>query len=1694
MFVSRKNKNRLFSVLGRGSTDLLTTLDTQSWAKELVTGNAQFIEISAGSPPASTIYVVSNVRADNSFAVLQSIPTPPASGPGAGFIAVATYTFPRTNSSFDPVVAYDPILGLLHIIGTQDNALNPRYSDLIKFTFNTNTQTLSGPITLTTASAVRDGYDMVVLGNGHRLVAVSLLDATMMGAEVPPLFQAPITYVEISTIVGPPDETLLTVTANNTFSDGQLVTLTGLTTATFLNGAAVQVISATPTQFQAAYTTDYPAYSAADTGLATPFYSGENLIAFELDTNDAYVTGSLYVVASSPDRSGDTFSAVSLVTTDGVNIELYYGAHPKVYTFKDQLFTINLVERTAGSPPSTGWGTSVNLFTFTSRYADDSLTVIPDSFGNRYLSWSFWTQSNNPEGITGNVMLGTLQAGNPWLFNPLYGSSLSGSIVQATLSVTQFGSVSLAYLLEPFTAVLPLPVQGTVPAYPLFVADVVPSTLGLTNVAGWYNQQVFTWLRGTNSNIDDASTWAFVGEAAELITVTNESQTIPASGVVQVNNFSDTPFANFWENIGVIYALGGPLGGTPLVEVQTAPLQGQYQIEPTNGRYIFNLADVGAGVQISYTYVGMILPVYVSLFNVPPVVVTPYPLCGPPLVVYRDTGSTLGQPFTLNASSTFDADQDAIEYWWSDNDTTGFVTLTPSDQWTPSNTSVLSVSPAIGGAAETFNVGVAAVDLYPDLVTQRHPPLNVMGYQILLGTLDVPQMVEFTVSNTAVGNPPIDTPTLPLAVGEEIMTWDIMSCSPPALVPQLNDQVWYVVASTPTTFTAVPLCGMSGSPPAPPPPSPPLSPVTTELGVAANYAVLAYSGVTNTGNTVITGGDVGSSPTPAITGFPPAIVVPPAIIDNADAGAAQTAALAAYNYYSTLPSGTIISSVSSQTFTPGTYTALSTLLFTGGTVTLNGAGVYIFQVGSALNVTTGPTTFVLTNGATADDVIFVVGSAASFDANQATGSFVGTIIAQAGISFVGGTLTGRALSTGADVTFAAAEIINVPASVAPPIGPICATGYAIPQFQFAVITIVVPYNAPPQIVFPEPEWEFLGSPPVLTLATTVARNTQITISPNVPLSPPSANQFPVEYFGISDPDDVVTYSWTQVSGTPVTVVGASNLPSFTFDTNGAAIQGETLVFSLTLCDSVNPCDTVQFSIPVAGYPFLQGQDSLQLSRSVYSGNVSQRNQSGTWGPVDISILFNNLVSIKRNSVNDGTDRYIVISPLSVLVYGGIYLSSDNPMVLLRKLLTPNGTLIVDAVHTEDDYTLVLDDAGNIFRYTTASFIYTDNPDTTIVLSTVSNFTFNRILTTFSYGGQRVLLLGGPDGVLLLQVANSNLQITGILEISIASNLLYGANNVQFIRTAGVESLKTGQVLIGSILNAQATITGVSTINNLLTVIAANDFKVNDTVTLSGLTTAKEFNGQTFQIIASSTAWFQASTVPIGAYGTTLTLSSVATSVGNNTIYTGTITGGGGNALAGGQVTILGFGAPQNNGTFAIVGSTPTTLTVVFSEAITESAAATGTIAAPETGLATATNDGQTYETLISLSNGIIIGTWNSSKLINQFVNTGEILFQPNSEYTGYPLPPVLLQPVATVNAQGTTVAISWTQQRPDLVTSYTVQFGTDGVSFSQLQTVGSGAILGISVQLTPGQTYYFRVQAFSLDGPSNYSNVMSISI
>lgn len=214
--------------------------------------------------------------------------------------------------------------------------------------------------------------------------------------------------------------------------------------------------------------------------------------------------------------------------------------------------------------------------------------------------------------------------------------------------------------------------------------------------------------------------------------------------------------------------------------------------------------------------------------------------------------------------------------------------------------------------------------------------------------------------------------------------------------------------------------------------------VGTALLTAAGYAILAYSGVTNSGASLIAGGNVGSYPTNSITGFTGANYTPPAATVVATSQN-QTDLGTAYTFFSGLTSTGISASYSTTTFTatatgynggPGFVgKASSNLHFTGGTVTLDGAGlsnpVFVFQVVAALNVDTATTTFNLINGATAANVVWTVGSAATFDAHPHI--FAGNILAVSAITLNGGTLTGRALVTTGPVTISSATNVITPA-------------------------------------------------------------------------------------------------------------------------------------------------------------------------------------------------------------------------------------------------------------------------------------------------------------------------------------------------------------------------------------------------------------------------------------------------------------------------------------------------------------------------------------------------------------------------------------------------------------------------------------------------------------------------------------------
>ena len=111
-------------------------------------------------------------------------------------------------------------------------------------------------------------------------------------------------------------------------------------------------------------------------------------------------------------------------------------------------------------------------------------------------------------------------------------------------------------------------------------------------------------------------------------------------------------------------------------------------------------------------------------------------------------------------------------------------------------------------------------------------------------------------------------------------------------------------------------------------------------------------------------------------------------------------------------------------FPPGCYSSTGAMsITTGTTVTLNGAGVYIFRPGGALN-TAANSNVVAAGGACATDVFWAPGGATTIGANS---NFVGNILSGAADVTIGSTVSfeGRALTYGQTVTIDT-DTITVP--------------------------------------------------------------------------------------------------------------------------------------------------------------------------------------------------------------------------------------------------------------------------------------------------------------------------------------------------------------------------------------------------------------------------------------------------------------------------------------------------------------------------------------------------------------------------------------------------------------------------------------------------------------------------------------------
>jgi len=239
-------------------------------------------------------------------------------------------------------------------------------------------------------------------------------------------------------------------------------------------------------------------------------------------------------------------------------------------------------------------------------------------------------------------------------------------------------------------------------------------------------------------------------------------------------------------------------------------------------------------------------------------------------------------------------------------------------------------------------------------------------------------------------------------------------------------------------------------------PSPALAQVAPPLGVAQQFAALGNSGVTgSTGLGTVVNGDVGSSPTPSISNFPPSSVTFPFTVHLANDLTVQQAhldAIAAYNFLAAQGPGTVLpAQLNGAVLTSGIYSFAGGAadLAALGTLTLNGPGIFVFQVDSALTANVGSNVIGTANPC---NVYWRVGTSATLNGV----SFRGNVIADASItvgsgSNVSGKLLAGTGATGA-VTMAGSGGNTVGGGCSALVG---AAAPAIPALDLAGVAILM---------------------------------------------------------------------------------------------------------------------------------------------------------------------------------------------------------------------------------------------------------------------------------------------------------------------------------------------------------------------------------------------------------------------------------------------------------------------------------------------------------------------------------------------------------------------------------------------------------------------------------------------------------------
>lgn len=355
---------------------------------------------------------------------------------------------------------------------------------------------------------------------------------------------------------------------------------------------------------------------------------------------------------------------------------------------------------------------------------------------------------------------------------------------------------------------------------------------------------------------------------------------------------------------------------------------------------------------------------------------------------------------------------------------------------------------------------------------------------------------------------------------------------------------------------------------------------TVPLGATQNFAVLAGTTITNTGNSVITG-DIGVSPGSAITGFPPGTVSGTTHSNDALAIQAQVDWTTAYNNAVGRPVTETLNSteLGGRTLLPGVYESVGQgALQLTGTLVLDAQGdpeaVFILKSTSGLTIAAGSEVRLI-NGARFCRVFWPVESDATLLANA---TFVGHILARGSIWLEDGTsVEGQLLAHDGEVTLINNAVANV----------WCATTQAISIAKTANLS-ALPAPGPVTYTY------LVTNPGTVVLSNIVVTDDKIS---------------PVTYVsGDMNGDALLQPSETWVyTATSNLTSTTTNTATVTGNTTGTPVEAVTATASYTV--SVGPRTVTGGQLPKTATPWysvLVGSIAIMLIGAVGLTRTSRR--------------------------------------------------------------------------------------------------------------------------------------------------------------------------------------------------------------------------------------------------------------------------------------------------------------------------------------------------------------------------------------------------------------------------------------------------------------------------------------------------------